>query len=125
MAKTKTQTAYPGTDQGDGESAVLAAIAAMPEPDRTTGGRLHAIIRASAPSLAPRTWYGMPAYARGDKVIIFFRGTEKFKERYMTLGFNQEAHLDEGFMWPVSYALTGLTAAEEAKISALVKKAVS
>ncbi|MDQ1279465.1 MAG: hypothetical protein QG670_727 [Thermoproteota archaeon] len=113
-------------DKVDGESAVLAAIAAMPEPYRTMGERLHAIIKASAPALSPRLWYGMPAYANKDgKVICFFRGGEKFKERYMTLGFNNEAHLDEGHLWPIAFALTELTAAEEAKISELVKKSVS
>ena len=100
--------------------------AAMPAPGRAMGERLHAIITASAPDLAPRTWYGMPAYANKDgKVVCFFRGADKFKERYMTLGFNQEANLDDGNMWPIAYALTELTAADEAKIGALVKKAVS
>jgi len=113
-------------DKADGESAVLAAIAAMPEPYRVMGERLHAITKASAPALSPRLWYGMPAYANKDgKVICFFRGGEKFKERYMTLGFNNEAHLDEGHLWPIAFALTELTAAEEARIGALVKKAVS
>ena len=108
-----------------GESDVLAAIAAMQEPSRTMGARIHAIIKASAPSLSPRTWYGMPAYAdKNGKVICFFRGMEKFKERYMTLGFNQEATLDEGNMWPVAYALVKLTPTEESKIASLVKKAV-
>jgi uncharacterized protein YdhG (YjbR/CyaY superfamily) len=111
--------------KADGESAVLAKIAAMPEPDRAISERLHAIIRASAPALSPRLWYGMPAYAMDGKVICFFRDTQKFKERYMTLGFNQEANLDEGAMWPIAFALTELTAAEEARIGALVKKAVS
>jgi uncharacterized protein YdhG (YjbR/CyaY superfamily) len=104
---------------------VLAAIAAMQEPYRTMGERLHAIIKASAPALSPRLWYGMPAYAKDGKVICFFRSGEKFKERYMTLGFNQEANLDEGSMWPVAFALTELTAPEEARIGALVKKALS
>jgi hypothetical protein len=112
-------------DKADGESAVLATIAAMPEPDRDISERLHAIIRASAPALSPRLWYGMPAYAKDGKVVCFFRDTQKFKERYMTLGFNQEANLDEGAMWPIAFALKELTAAEEAKIGALVKKAVS
>jgi len=115
----------PPEGKADGESAVLAAIAAMPEPYRTIGGRLHAIIRASAPALSPRLWYGMPAYARDGRVVCFFRGADKFKERYMTLGFNDKANLDEGSMWPIAFALTGLTAAEEARIAALVKKAVS
>ena len=109
----------------DGETAVRAAIAAMPEPARAMGERLHAIIRANAPGLVPKVWYGMPGYARDGKVVCFFRGAEKFKERYMTLGFNQEAHLDEGLLWPIAYALTELTSAEEEKIAALVRKAVS
>jgi uncharacterized protein YdhG (YjbR/CyaY superfamily) len=107
------------------ESAVLAAIAAMPEPYRTMGERLHAIIKANAPALSPKTWYGMPAYAKDGKVVCFFRGADKFKERYMTLGFNDSANLDEGNMWPIAFALTELTIAEEARIGALVKKAVS
>jgi uncharacterized protein YdhG (YjbR/CyaY superfamily) len=114
----------PHADTADGESAVLAKIAAMPEPDRIIGEQLHEIIKASAPVLSPKVWYGMPAYARDDKVVCFFRGAEKFKERYMTLGFSQEANLDEGHMWPTSFALTELTVAEEARIVALVKKAV-
>lgn len=109
----------------DGESAVLAAIARMPEPYNAMGERLHAIIKASAPALSPRTWYGMPAYARDGKVVCFFRCGDKFKERYMTLGFNDTAKLDEGHLWPIAYALTELTAAEEARIAALVKKAAS
>ncbi len=112
-------------DKADGESTVLAAIAAMPGPDRATGVRLHALITASAPALSPKLWYGMPAYAKDGKVVCFFRSAQKFKERYMTLGFNQEANLDEGHMWPIAFALTELTADEEARISALVKKAVS
>ena len=113
-------------DKADGESAVVVTIAAMPEPYRAMGERLHATIKASAPALSPRLWYGMPAYANKDgKVVCFFRSGEKFKERYMTLGFNQEANLDEGRMWPVAFALTELTAAEEARIAALVKKALS
>jgi hypothetical protein len=124
-----TQKATPRTgsrdDKASGENAVLALIAGMPEPGRAMGERLHAIIKASAPVLSPKPWYGMPAYARDGKVVCFFRGGEKFKERYMTLGFNQDANLDEGHMWPIAFALTDLTAAEEAKISALVKKAMS
>jgi hypothetical protein len=112
-------------DKADGEGAVLAKIAEMPEPDRAMGKRLHAIIKASAPALSPKVWYGMPAYAKDGKVVCFFRGGEKFKERYMTLGFNDEANLDEGHMWPIAFALKELTAAEEARIGALVKKAVS
>jgi uncharacterized protein YdhG (YjbR/CyaY superfamily) len=104
---------------------VLAAIIAMPGPDRAVGERLHAIIKASAPALSPKLWYGMPAYAKDGKVICFFRSGQKFKERYMTLGFNNEAKLDEGHMWPITFALKELTAAEESKIGALVKKAVS
>jgi hypothetical protein len=115
----------PRTDKADGESAVLASIAAMPDTYRAMGERLHAIIRASAPDLSPKVWYGMPAYAKGGKVVCFFRGGEKFKERYMTLGFNDVANLDEGAMWPIAFALIELTEAEEAKISGLVKKAVS
>jgi len=113
------------TDKADGESAVLAAIDAMPGPDCAVGERLHAIIKASAPPLSPKLWYGMPAYAKDGKVICFFRSRQKFKERYMTLGFNNEANLDEGHMWPIAFALKELTAAEEARIGALVKKAVS
>jgi hypothetical protein len=109
----------------DDESAVLAAIAEMPEPDRSMGGWLHAIIKASAPELKPRTWYGMPAYARDDAIICFFQSSAKFKTRYMTLGFSDKANLDEGRMWPTSFALKELTAAEEEKIEALVKRAVS
>ncbi|MGP8011237.1 MAG: iron chaperone [Halobacteriota archaeon] len=112
-------------DKADGESAVLAAIIAMPGPDRAVGERLHAIIKASAPALSPKLWYGMPAYAKDGKVICFFRSGQKFKERYMTLGFNNEAKLDQGHMWPITFALKELTAAEESKIGALVKKAVS
>ncbi len=112
-------------DKADGESAVLAAIEAMPGPDRTMGERLHAVIKASVPTLSPKLWYGMPAYAKDGKVICFFRSGQKFKERYMTLGFNNEAKLDEGHMWPITFALKELTAAEESKIGALVKKAVS
>ena len=112
-------------DKAEGENAVLAAIAAMQEPDRAMAERLHAIIKANAPDLAPKTWYGMPAYAKEGKVVCFFQSAQKFNTRYATLGFNDTANLDEGALWPVAYALKGLTAAEEAKISALVKKAVS
>jgi uncharacterized protein YdhG (YjbR/CyaY superfamily) len=108
-----------------GESAVLAKIAEMPEPDRAMAERLHAIIKASAPALSPKTWYGMPAYAKGDKVVCYFTAASKFNSRYATFGFNDSANLDEGAMWPTSFALKELTAAEEAKIGALVKKAVS
>ena len=115
----------PRADAADGESAVLAKIAAMARPDRAVGERLHAIIKASAPVLTPKLWYGMPAYAKGGKVVCFFRDTQKFEERYMTLGFNEDANLDEGAMWPVAFALKELTADDEARIGALVKKAVS
>ena len=111
--------------RADGESNVLAKIAEMPDPDRALGERLHAVITASAPALSPRTWYGMPAYANDDKVVCFFQSGQKFKTRYATLGFQDAAHLDEGHMWPTAFALKGLTAAEEARIGALVKKAVS
>ena len=109
--------------KGDGESEVLAKIAAMSEPDRSMAKRLHAIIKAAAPGLAPKTWYGMPAYAKDDKVVCFFQGAAKFKTRYATFGFSDKANLDDGAMWPNSYALTELTAAVEAKIRALVQKA--
>ncbi len=113
-------------DKADGESAVLAKIAAMQGPDRAMGERLHAIIKASAPALSPKTWYGMPAYANKDgKVVCFFQSAQKFKTRYATFGFSDAANLDEGAMWPTTFALTKLTAAEEAKIAALMKKAVS
>ena len=104
---------------------MLAKIAEMPEPDRAMAERLHAIVKASAPSLSPKTWYGMPAYAKDGKVVCFFQSAAKFKSRYATLGFSDEANLDEGAMWPTSFALKELTAAEEARIGALVKKAVS
>jgi uncharacterized protein YdhG (YjbR/CyaY superfamily) len=115
----------PGAKQMDGESDVLAKIAEMPEPDRAMAERLHAIIRASAPALSPRTWYGMPAYAKGGHVVCFFQSAQKFKTRYATLGFSDKANLDEGAMWPTAFALKRLTAAEEAKVAALVKRAVS
>jgi uncharacterized protein YdhG (YjbR/CyaY superfamily) len=109
----------------DGESAVLEALAAMSKDDRAIGERLHALIKETAPDLSPRTWYGMPAYAKDGKVLCFFRNATKFKERYAMLGFNDNANLDEGSMWPVAFALKELTAAEEARIRALVKRAVS
>ena len=112
-------------DKAEGESAVLAAIAAMQEPDRGMAKRLHAIIKASAPTLSPKTWYGMPAYAKDGKVVCFFQTAQKFNTRYATFGFNDTANLDEGALWPVAFALKELNAAEEAKISELVKKAVS
>ena len=112
-------------DKANGESVALASIAAMAKPDRAIAERLHAIIKASAPALSPRTWYGMPAYAKDGKVVCFFQPAQKFKTRYATFGFNDAAHLDEGTMWPVAFALTKLTAADEARVGALVKKAVS
>jgi uncharacterized protein YdhG (YjbR/CyaY superfamily) len=111
--------------KADGESDVLAKIAEMPEPDRAMAERLHAIIKASAPALSPKTWYGMPAYAKDGKVVCFFTPAAKFKERYATFGFNAAANLDDGNMWPTAFALKELTATEEATIGALVKKAVS
>jgi uncharacterized protein YdhG (YjbR/CyaY superfamily) len=115
----------PRADKADGERDVLAKIAEMPEPDRAMAERLHAIIKASAPALSPRTWYGMPAYAKDGKVVCYFTAASKFNERYATFGFNASANLDEGSMWPTSFALKELTAAEEARIGELVKKAVS
>jgi uncharacterized protein YdhG (YjbR/CyaY superfamily) len=115
----------PRAGKADGESAVFAKIAEMPEADRALAERLHAIIKASAPALSPKTWYGMPAYAKDGKVVCYFQSAHRFKSRYATVGFNDAANLDEGAMWPTSFALTELTAAEEARISALVKKAVS
>ena len=109
----------------DGERDVLAKIAEMPESDRIMGARIHAIMKASAPDLVPRTWYGMPAYAKDGNVLCFFRSAEKFKTRYATLGFSDKAKLDEGNMWPTDFALTKLTRADEARITALVKKAIS
>jgi uncharacterized protein YdhG (YjbR/CyaY superfamily) len=111
--------------KAEGESDVLAKIAEMPEPDRAMGKRLHEIIKASAPALSPKTWYGMPAYAKDGKVVCFFQSAQKFNSRYATFSFSDEANLDEGAMWPTSFALKELTATEEAKISALVKRAVS
>ena len=111
--------------KADGESDVLAKIAEMAEPDRAMAKRLHAIVKASAPGLSPKTWYGMPAYAKDGKVVCFFQAADKFNSRYATFGFNDDAHLDDGAMWPTSFALTELTAADEARIAALVKKAVS
>ncbi len=109
----------------DGEGALLAKIAAMGEPDRSMAKRLHTIVKASAPGLSPRTWYGMPAYAKDDKVVCFFQAAAKFKTRYATLGFSDRANLDDGDIWPVVFALKKLTPAEEAKIAALLKRAVS
>ncbi|MGA3057304.1 MAG: DUF1801 domain-containing protein [Candidatus Limnocylindrales bacterium] len=115
----------PRAAKADGESDVLAKIAEMPERDRAMAERLHAIIKATAPNLSPRTWYGMPAYAKDGKVVCFFQSAQKFNSRYATFGFSDEANLDEGAMWPTAFALTELTAADEVRIGALVKKAVS
>ena len=115
----------PRAGRADGESAVLAKIAALPQPDRAMAERLHAIVKANAPALSPKTWYGMPAYAKDGNVVCFFQNAQKFKTRYATLGFSDKANLDEGHMWPTAFALQELTAAEEAKIVALIKKAVS
>ena len=112
-------------DKANGESAVLAKIAALPQPDRAMAERLHTIIKANGPALSPKTWYGMPAYAKDGNVVCFFQSSQKFKTRYATLGFSDKANLDEGHMWPTAFALKELTATEEAKIGALVKKAVS
>jgi uncharacterized protein YdhG (YjbR/CyaY superfamily) len=123
--KERVQELKAEARKADGESAVLAKIAEMPEPDRAMAKRLHEIVKASAPGLSPKTWYGMPAYAKdGGKVVCYFQNAAKFESRYSTFGFNDAANLDEGAMWPTSFALTELTATEEAKISALVKKAV-
>jgi uncharacterized protein YdhG (YjbR/CyaY superfamily) len=124
-AKELKAEARANKDRAEGESDVLAKIAEMPEPERAMARRLHEIIKASAPALSPKTWYGMPAYARDGKVVCFFQSAQKFNTRYATFGFSDTANLDEGAMWPTSFALKELTAAEEAKIGALVKKAVS
>jgi uncharacterized protein YdhG (YjbR/CyaY superfamily) len=123
-AKERVRELKAAASEVEGERAVLAKIAQMKEPDRAIGKRLHAIIRASAPALTPRTWYGMPAYAKDDKVVCFFQDAQKFKTRYATLGFSDEASLDDGAMWPVAFALKELTVADEARIGTLVKKAV-
>ena len=123
--KERVQEEKAAAGKADGEKAVLAKIAEMPESDRAMGERLHAIIKASAPDLSPKTWYGMPAYEKDGKVVCFFQSADKFKARYATFGFNDSANLDEGAMWPTSFALTKLTAADEKRIGALVKKAVS
>ena len=112
-------------DKADGEREVLAKIAEMPESDRVMAERIHAVVKVSAPGLTPRTWYGMPAYAKDGKILCFFQAADKFKARYATFGFNDTAKLDDGAMWPTSWALTALRAADEARIGALVKKAVS
>ena len=124
-AKKGTVRPRPRVAKADGESDVLATIAAMPEPDRALGERLHAIVKASAPALSPKLWYGMPAYARDGKVVCFFQSAHRFKARYATRGFSDKANLDESAMWPTSFALKELTAADEARIGALLKKAVS
>jgi hypothetical protein len=121
--KDRVREMKASADKADGESAVLAKIAEMPESDRAMGKRLHAVIKASAPALSPKLWYGMPAYAKDGKIVCFFQPAQKFKTRYSTLGFNDAAHLDEGAMWPTAFALTKLTAGDEARIGALVKKA--
>ena len=123
--KERIQEQKAAAANADGESAVLAKIAEMPTPDRAIAKRLHALIKASAPALSPKTWYGMPAYAKDGKVVCFFQSAQKFKSRYATFGFSDEANLDEGAMWPTSFALKELAAADEAKIAALVKRAVS
>ncbi len=123
--KARAKELKAASDQAEAEKAVLASIAEMPEKDRRMAERLHAIIKAAAPELAPRTWYGMPAYAKDGNVVCFFQSADKFKSRYAMLGFSDKAHLDEGAMWPAYYALKELTPAEEARIVALVKKAVS
>jgi uncharacterized protein YdhG (YjbR/CyaY superfamily) len=114
-----------GAERADGERDLLAKIAEMPETDRVMAERIHALVTATAPDLSPKTWYGMPAYARDGKIVCFFKSADKFKSRYATLGFEEDAHLDDGTMWPTAFALTELTAADEARISALVKKAGS
>ena len=125
-AKELKAEARANKNRAAGERDVLAKIAEMPEPDRAMAERLHAVVKASAPSLSPKTWYGMPAYANNDgKVICYFTPASKFKERYASFGFNADAHLDDGAMWPTSFALTELTADNEERIAALVKKAVS
>lgn len=124
-AKELKAEARASKNKAEGESALLAAIDAMPEPDRAMASKLHQIVTASAPVLAPKTWYGMPAYAREGKVVCYFTPASKFNTRYATFGFNDDANLDEGAMWPISFALKELTAAEEERISALVKQAVS
>ena len=123
--KERAQELKAEARREDGERALLAKIAEMPARDRAMAKRLHAIIKASAPRLSPKTWYGMPAYAKGDKVVCFFQSADKFKSRYATFGFSDKANLDEGHMWPTAFALKGLTAADEARIAALVEKAVS
>jgi uncharacterized protein YdhG (YjbR/CyaY superfamily) len=122
--KERAQELKAEARREDGERVLLAKVAEMPEPDRAMAERVHGIVKASAPDLTPRTWYGMPAYANGDKVVCFFQSAHKFKSRYATLGFSDQANLDDGGMWPTSFALRELTAADEKKIAGLVKKAV-
>lgn len=122
--KERAKELKASANKAEQEKAVLAAIAKMPEPDRSMGKRLHELIKASAPDLSPKIWYGMPAYAKDDKVVCFFQSADKFKARYATLGFSDEANLDDGDMWPTSFALKKLTAADETKIGKLLKKAV-
>jgi uncharacterized protein YdhG (YjbR/CyaY superfamily) len=124
-AKEQKAAARRGRDEADGEADALAKIAEMPTSDRVMAERIHAIVKASAPALAAKTWYGMPAYAKDGKLVCFFKAADKFKSRYATFGFEETANLDEGSMWPTSWALTKLTAADEATIAALVKKAAS
>lgn len=124
-AKELKAEARANKNRAEGESDVLAKIAEMPEPDRRLAERIHAIVKANAPDLTPRTWYGMPAYARDGKILCFFQAADKFGSRYASFGFNDVANLDEGSLWPVAFAVTALTAAEEEKLAALVKKAVS
>ncbi len=123
--KERAKELKAASNRAEGEKALLAAVAKMPEPDRAMGERLHALITANAPDLAPKTWYGMPAYAKNDKVVCFFQSADKFKSRYATFGFNDSANLDQGAMWPTSFALKELTPAVEEKIARLVRKAVS
>ncbi len=121
--KERAKELKAAQNRGEGERAVLEKIAEMPGPDRSMAERLHAIVTKAAPELSPRTWYGMPAYTKDDKIVCFFKSADKFKSRYATFGFEEAANLDEGAMWPTSYALTKLTAADEKKIAALVKRA--
>ena len=123
-AKEQKAAAKRGAAEADGERDLLVKIEEMPEPDRSMAERIHAVVKANAPDLAPKTWYGMPAWAKDGKIVCFFTPAAKFKARYASFGFNEDANLDEGSMWPTSWALTKLTAADEAKIGALVKKAV-
>jgi uncharacterized protein YdhG (YjbR/CyaY superfamily) len=124
-AREAKAEARQGADRAAGEADLLAKIAEMPEADRVMAERIHAIVKASAPALTAKTWYGMPAYAKDGKIVCFFQAADKFKARYATLGFSDTANLDDGAMWPTSWALTKVTAADEARIGALVKKAVS